>query len=368
MNLIAKEYIASRTEKSGVLILSEMAGAARELGEAIVINPNNREEIANALIEALDMPAIEQRRRIEIMQDRLRRLDLSHWARDFLTELISVKPARESIFAKLLGEPETRSIIERYRRARQRLILLDFDGTLVPLVDDPRDAKPAHLLLDMLARLAADPANEIVLVSGRDRTTMHNWFAGLAVGLAAEHGAWIKKPAGEWRLPKPLNADWKAKLKPMVESYADRLPGAFVEEKEFSLVWHYRRADPEQAMMVARELTDDLLNFTGNIDVQIAQGNKIVEVRNSSVGKASAADIWLRNGEFDFILAIGDDQDDEEMFAALPAEACSIRVGIERTAARFNLREPREVIKLLEGLMATELAPRVAANHSGGSL
>jgi trehalose 6-phosphate synthase/phosphatase len=111
-----------------------------------------------------------------------------------------------------------------------------------------------------------------------------------------------------------------------------------------------------------------LLNFTGNIDVQIMAGNKIIEVRNSGVGKASAADMLLRDGEFDFILAIGDDQDDEELFAALPVEACSIRVGIARTSARFNLREPREVIKLLEGLMEAESAQRIAANLRGRSL
>src|SRR5262245_21192101 len=102
MNLIAKEYVASRTDETGVLILSEMAGAAKELGEAIIINPSSKEEIAEALKMALEMPYEEQVRRNKIMQNRLRRYSLSRWATDFLEQLSSMKPARTDIAVKLL--------------------------------------------------------------------------------------------------------------------------------------------------------------------------------------------------------------------------------------------------------------------------
>lgn len=363
MNLIAKEYVACRADSNGVLILSEMAGAARELGEAIVVNPNSCEEIASALVEALTMPAAEQRRRMEIMQARLRRFDLGHWANGFLAELAGIQPERARFFAKLLGAAECRMIVERYRVAQRRLVVLDFDGTLVPITDDPRDTKPSGALLSLLAGLTGDPDNEVVLISGRDRMSLHNWFAWLPMGLAAEHGVWLKKRAQDWRLARQRSTDWKLKLKPLLDVYADRLPGALVEEKEYSLVWHYRRADVEQGALVARALTDDLLNFTGNIDVQVVQGSKSVEVRSSGVGKAAALGDWLRDQEFDFVLAVGDDHDDEELFAALPAQSFSIRVGIVRTAAQFNLREPKDVIKLLETLRWAENPPRLAAHH-----
>ncbi len=364
MNLIAKEYIACRAEKNGVLILSEMAGAARELGEAIIVNPNSREEIAGALIEALTMAPAEQRRRMEIMQARLRRFDLAHWAGGFVAELAAVEPERKRILAKLLGPAESRALVEHYRVAQRRLVVLDFDGTLVPIGADPRDTKPSGGLLSLLAGLTADPSNEVVLISGRDRTSLHNWFAWLPIGLAAEHGVWLKKRAQEWRLARPRGTEWKAKLKPLMEIYAERLPGALVEEKEYSLVWHYRRADVEQGVLVARALTDDLLNFTGNIDVQVVQGGKSVEVRSSGGGKAAALRHWLRDQEFDFALAIGDDHDDEELFAALPPHGYSIRVGIVRTAARFNLREPKDVIKLLEELRWAQNPPKRAVHQS----
>jgi len=364
MNLIAKEYVASRAEKNGVLILSEMAGAARELGEAIIVNPNSREEIASALIEALTMPAAEQRRRMEIMQARLRRFDLAHWAQGFLAELASVRPERARILAKLLGDAESRVIVEHFRHAQRRLVVLDFDGTLVPITADPRDTKPSGALLSLLAGLTSDPSNEVVLISGRDRTSLHNWFAWLPIGLAAEHGVWLKKRGQEWRLARQRSIEWKAKLKPILDMYAERLPGALVEEKEYSLVWHYRRADVEQGVLVARALTDDLLNFTGNIDVQVVQGRKSVEVRSSGVGKAAALRHWLRDQEFDFALAIGDEHDDEELFAALPPHGYSIRVGIVRTGAQFNLREPKDVIKLLEELRWAQNPPKTALHHS----
>jgi trehalose 6-phosphate synthase/phosphatase len=353
MNLIAKEYVASRTDDTGVLILSEMAGAARELGEALIINPNNRQEISKAVEEALNMPLAEQRRRVAIMQHRLRRFDLARWARDYFSELISVAPERERVFGKLPSPATIRAMAERYRRSLRRLILLDYDGTLVPFADHPRAAKPPQPIIELLSRLGADARNEVVIVSGRDRPSMQEWFDGLPMGFAAEHGAWIKDRNAEWKRANSYPTAWKEKLLPLLEMYVDRLPGAFIEDKDFSLVWHYRAAEPEQAMVVAREVADDLFSFTGNIDVQIVQGNKTVEVRNAGIDKATAAKFWLSKQNFDFILAIGDDNDDEEIFRILPADAYSVRVGMVRTVAQFNLREPWEVAKFLEALASS---------------
>jgi len=362
MNLIAKEYVACRTDKTGVLVLSEMAGAAREMGEAVIINPNNREEIARALEEALAMPAADQRKRMEILQRRLRRFDLARWAKDFLTELMAVKPSRDRSLAKLLGAAEPRHIIEHFRSSTRRLILLDYDGTLVPMARRPELAVPPRSLIELMSCLAADAHNELVIISGRKRSMLQNYFGTLPVGIAAEYGAWYKKRGQEWRLIKAQTGQWKIKLLPLLEMYADRLPGAFVEEKEFSLVWHYRDADSEQGTMVARELTDDLLSFTGNIDVQVVQRNKTVEVRNTGIGKAAAARLWLAERQFDFVIAIGDDADDEEIFRVLPSHAYSIRVGITSTMARFNVREPKEVVELLTGLAQAGIVHRAVAN------
>jgi trehalose 6-phosphate synthase/phosphatase len=123
-----------------------------------------------------------------------------------------------------------------------------------------------------------------------------------------------------------------------------------LEEKEFSLAWHYRRADPEQASQRAKELLDDLADYTRNIDVQVLEGNKVIEVRNTGVTKGTAATEWLGGHSWDFVLGIGDDWTDEDLFRALPATAYSIRIGLANTAARYHVVSNATVRRLLRAL------------------
>jgi trehalose 6-phosphate synthase/phosphatase len=354
MNLVAKEYIASRTDQTGVLILSETAGSAKELTDAILINPSHREEIAGALEVALAMPRYDQERRVHVMQNRLRRHSIARWATDFLGEILCMNPSVGNSYAKALDSSCQTRLIQQYDCSLNRLLLFDYDGTLVPFTSYPQLAKPSRQLLNCLHRLGANPRNELVLLSGRDKATLENWFGALPISLVAEHGAWIKEHEKQWQMAQPLRAEWKATLLPMLQSYTDRVPGAWVEEKEFCLVWHYRVADEERATLAARELTDDLIELTANIDVQVVQGNKTVEARCAGVHKGMASQTWLVKFPFDFILAIGDDLTDEEMFTVLPGRAWSVRVGNRPTRARFHLPGPDEVLQLLDTLSDSE--------------
>jgi trehalose 6-phosphate synthase/phosphatase len=354
MNLVAKEYVASRRDKTGVLVLSEMAGAAKELPEGIIINPNNREEVAGALKVALEMDREEQVRRNTIMQDRLRRYDVTRWAMDFLIELLSMKRPDEPALVKRFGFSARARLIRHYGQSSRRLLVLDYDGTLVPFVKTPNLARPGSTLLRILRTLCGDPKNDVVLATGRDRATLDQWFSGVGLGFVAEHGVWIKEWNGAWKLLKSLEVDWKKRICPILKLYADRLAGAVLEEKEYSLAWHYRAADPEQGTAVARELTDHLLAFTANIDIQILRGNKVIEIRNPGINKGVAVQQWLSKADFDFILAIGDDSTDEDTFAILPRRAHSFRLGeTARTQARYYLREPGDVVRLLQDLVGT---------------
>ena len=365
MNLVAKEYVATKLDKTGVLILSEMAGAAKELPEAIIINPNNRQEIAAALKTALEMPADEQAWRNEAMQRRLRQYDVIRWAKDFLEQLGAISSNGEGSHVKWLSASARRELMQDFPQRARRLLLLDYDGTLVPFTASPELAEPSQQLLGTLHALTEDPRNEVVLVTGRDRATLERWFAGLSVGFAAEHGAWIKEGGLEWKMLKSLRVDWKEKVFPILKIYADRLPGAFVEEKEFSLVWHYRAGDPEKARPAARELTDHLLAFTGNIDVQVLRGSKVIEIKNTGINKGIAVQHWLLKEHFDFILAIGDDSTDEEMFAVLPEAAYSFHIGTSLTRARFRLRDPHDVAQFLEELAGVhDLAEKRKQTHA----
>lgn len=352
MNLIAKEFVASGREGRGVLILSEMAGAAKELGEAIIVNPNNREEIVVALEEALRMPEDEQVSRNRLMQQRLKRYDISRWASDFMEGLLTIKKTQQDLSVRRLTYRAGKDLVDNYHKSERALILLDYDGTLTPLVERPEKAKPDADLLKLLEMLCDEPKNEVVIVSGRDKDVLEQWFGALNLGLIAEHGVWIKKKDGEWQLTEHLRSDWKDQVRPLMELYVDRTPGSFLEEKDFSLAWHYRRADPELAEVRSRELKDALLHLTVNLNLGVLEGSKVIEVKEVSVNKGRGVMRWLSEDEWDFILAVGDDRTDEDVFAVLPESAYSIKVGIVPSKARFNIVSQYRVRELLRELIS----------------
>jgi trehalose 6-phosphate synthase/phosphatase len=352
MNLVAKEFIASRPDQTGVLVLSEMAGAAKEMGEALLINPFHLDDFARALEQALNMPADEQVRRNQFLQERLRRYDVNRWADEFVQAMLSTQKTEAARLARLLTGKAQTNLLQHYRSASRRVLFLDYDGTLVPFASTPRQAQPDTELSELLGELCADPLNDVVIVSGRPRRDLEEFFGHLPVGLVAEHGVWLRRLGTEWRTLKTMTADWKERVRPILQLYVDRLPGALLEEKDFSLAWHYRRADPEQASVRAKELLDDLADYTRNIDVQVLEGKKVIEVRNSGVNKGTAATEWLTEKAPDFVLGIGDDWTDEDLFRALPPTACSVRVGVATTTARFFLNNHTAVRRLLRELIA----------------
>ncbi len=351
MNLVAKEFVATKTDGKGVLILSEMAGAASELGEAITVNAHNKQDIINAIKEALEMPIEEQVERNRLMQSRLCRHTVTRWANDFLEALADVKKKQNELSVHKLSEPMRNRLVEKYNESSKRLFLLDYDGTLVSFVDRPEKAGPDEKLWLLLQALVADTKNEVVIISGRDRETLNYWLGNTEASLIAEHGGWIKAKDSVWQAIEPLRNDWKDTIRPILELYSDRTPGSSVEEKDFSLVWHYRRADSELASLRIQELRDAVLHLTENLDLGVFEGSKILEVKNIGISKGHAAERWLAKEEWDFILAAGDDYTDEDMFSILPESACSIKVGYGISKARFNLDSVNELRGLLEELI-----------------
>ncbi len=351
MNLIAKEFVASKADKKGVLILSEMAGASQELGEAILVNPNNREEIADALEQALTMPVVEQIRRNEIMQRRLQRYNVERWANDFMDGLHDVKQIQKQVCVRTLSPYVRKRMRDEYVKSKRRLLLLDYDGTLISFKENPLDAKPTGHIYRLLESLCDETKNDIVIVSGRKRETLEEWFGKLSISLIAEHGVWIRAKKGSWKLLEPLSSQWKVQIKPILETYADRTPGSFVEEKDYSLVWHYRKADPKLALMRASELKAALRNLTANLNLGLLEGSKVIEIKNTGINKGRAAQKWLAKKERrTFIMAIGDDWTDEDVFAILPSKAYSIKVGFGLTKATYYIESPSDVRALLKVL------------------
>ena len=230
--------------------------------------------------------------------------------------------------------------------------MLDYDGTLVPFAEEPGLAKPDHELMTLLRSLTSSEKNRVVILSGRDRHTLEQWLGDLAMTLVAEHGGWLRDPnTAEWK-PAIMTHEngWKKDIRPILNLYVERIPGSFIEEKNFSLVWHYRRAEPESATQAARDLLDTLAGYTINLSIQVLPGNKTVEVRNVGISKGAFFTQFLASQPYDFILAAGDDWTDEDLFAVLPQDAYSIKVGMRMSKAKYNLRSCTDVRSLLDQL------------------
>jgi trehalose 6-phosphate synthase/phosphatase len=356
MNLIAKEYIATKTDRKGSLILSETAGAATELWEAIIINVNNQEEIVQALEQALAMPKREQIERNKAMQKRLKRYNVVRWADDFIDRLLQTKRVQEMMEARALTLRPKGELLSDFQGSNQRLMFLDYDGTLVPFSGRPEEAMPTTELLALLKELVENPQNEVVLISGRGKDTLEKWFGNLNIGLVAEHGVWIREKGQEWEMIEALASDWKKQARPVLELWVDRTPGSFIEEKEFSLAWHYRKAEPKLSDLRARGLVGELLNLAGDLNLQVLEGSKVVEIKNAGINKGRAALRWISREKWDFILAIGDDLTDEDVFKTLPTTAWSIKVGFTASAARFNLGSPDQVRLLLKEMVEGQIS------------
>jgi trehalose 6-phosphate synthase/phosphatase len=350
MNLVAKEYVAS-CSNGGVLILSELTGAAIELNEAIQLNPTDTEYMAKCIAKALAMPLDEQKERMKIMQTRLKEYDVVSWVNDFLDQLNAIKKDQKNQSAKLMDEKDFEKIAHDYREAKTRCILLDYDGTLAPFTKIPSEASPDKKLLTYLKTLTADEKNEVTIISGRDAKTLDKWLGHLPLNFVSEHGVFIKYRGSSWEPQTTQSSLWKDQIRPMLQSYVKRCVGSLMEEKNNSLAWHYRNTHPGMGFTRSRELLNNLLQLTANTPVQVIDGNKVLEVRLAGLNKGMTANKLLNHFKPDFTLCLGDDTTDEDMFKALENQAYTIRIGNSTTAANYNILMQSEVLPFLEKLI-----------------
>lgn len=347
MNLVAKEYVASR-QKHGVLILSETAGAAQELGDALLVNPADRASVVAALEKSLKMPKRELRKRFTSMQDHLATHTVQDWAGSFMKTLQQPVPGTQTIRTPSLTTVRQTKIKTNYTLSSKRLILLDYDGTLQPHTEHFSHAAPSKKIIHLLTTLANDSRNEIVLISGRSQQDLQEWFGNIHVNLIAEHGAIIKSAGHKtWHETVKTGRRWKKNILVVLRNYTALTPNATIEEKQYSLVWHYRQSPAFAAQKNLQILQRVLRPLTNEYGLELFNGSKILEIKDPNINKGNAVYRWLRR-DHDFILAIGDDFTDEDMFAAVPASATSLKVGRGRTIADYRLASSEEVIELLQ--------------------
>ncbi|CCQ53234.1 MULTISPECIES: bifunctional alpha,alpha-trehalose-phosphate synthase (UDP-forming)/trehalose-phosphatase [Crocosphaera] len=350
MNLVCKEFVASKLDKKGVLILSETAGSAKELSDAILINPNDTNQMVEAMKEALKMPEEEQIARMETMQKSLKRYDINAWVKLFMKGLEQVKEEQENLRTKPISSVVKNKLLQEYRSSKKRIIFLDYDGTLVGFYANPNDSVPDAELEELMTKLTADTNNQVVVISGRGRDFLEKWLSKFNVDFIAEHGVWHKENGKEWECFVELDTSWQEEFDRVLEMYVDRTPGSFIERKDFSMVWHYRKVEPGLGELRSRELANLLKYLSADKDLQVQEGDMVIEIKNARVNKGVAAASWLKKNDYDFSFACGDDWTDEDTFKAMPEDAFTVKVGSSSSAAKYRVENFKDIRKLLLSL------------------
>ncbi|MCW3078494.1 MAG: hypothetical protein JWO32_3103, partial [Bacteroidetes bacterium] len=289
--------------------------------------------------------------RMNAMQEVIQKNDVAKWSATFLGDA-KTGSERDGTTVNIMSYYDRQLIAERYRKATRRLILLDYDGTLIPFYNKPEEAVPGELVKELIAKLSQDKKNKIMLISGRDSKTLESWFYNIDIGIVAEHGAVYRlSPDSEWTSPNEINLSWKESIRNFLAKYIEMYPGSFIEEKQYSIGWHYRtieNIDEEQVRLnFSKELT--LLNLHN--DFNILHGNKVIEIKSTFTNKGRFVKQFLSHEKFDFVLAVGDDITDEDMFAVLKEKnEYTIKVGPGKTEAKYNVVGVNNVLLFLDQL------------------
>jgi trehalose 6-phosphate synthase/phosphatase len=250
-----------------------------------------------------------------------------------------------------MEDTQIAELIEKFKKADNRLILLDYDGTLVNYELIPQNAILSEDLGDILIKLVDKPQTKVLIISGRGHSDIDRLVDHLPIDIIAEHGA-MMKVEGVWRDQINKESKWKREVIDILSQITSVCPESYIEEKKFSLTWHYRNSGSQAGYIYSRELILRLENVIHSSSLKILDGNKVVEVMAQEIGKGKAVEKLLEAEEYDFILSIGDDTTDEEIFELLlTKDNCfTIKVGNGTTFAKERFNSVSDVVLFLKRL------------------
>lgn len=367
--------------KKSMIVVSEFIGCSPSLSGAIRINPWNIDDLCSGMYHGIKTNEAEKVLRHEKHYKYISTHDVSFWARSFNQDLVRSCKLHDDMrfwsmgmglrfrvvaLSKSFMRLSVDHVVLSYNGRNNRLILLDYDGTMIP--ENCVDKSPSSKVISVLNSLCSDPKNIVFIVSGRGRDNLSKWFSQCEnLGISAEHGyytRWNKDSSWETcTLTKDF--DWKRMVLPVMEHYTEETDGSFIEQKESALVWDHEHADLQFSSFQAKELLHHLESVLANEPVVVKRGRGIVEVKPQGVSKGTAVENIIstmrsQGKEPDFVLCIGDDYSDEDMFETIAAKvpnqskvfAC--RVGMKPSKAKYFLDDTDEVMKLLQGLANPE--------------
>lgn len=390
MSTTSLEYVVCQRDNHGPLILSEFSGTAGNLANALHINPWDFQGVAKTLNHALSMSMSARKQQHDLLHSRVFSNSVQHWTREFLNRLQTVvQSVGQSATTPNLDRP---LLLHRYQKAKKRLFMFDYDGTLTPIVRDPASAIPSDRVIRNLKTLAADPRNSVWIISGRDQAFLDEWMGHIPeLGLSAEHGSFLRHPYSEdWEnMTEKTDMSWQSEVIDVFNAYCEKAQGSWIERKKVALTWHYRRVDPELGRYRAEECEKEINEtVVSKYDVEVMKGKANLEVRPRFVNKgeiakklvqqdvqsavhtpaAHSGDVTpndyndMKSNPFqgageqpDFVLCLGDDFTDEDMFRALNASSlpkdavftCTVGASSKKTLAAWHLLEPADVISTI---------------------
>jgi len=275
---------------------------------------------------------------------------VQHWVAMFYSRLDYVKEKQVELYEKIVGNKLLLKIFEAYRSSKKTLFLLDYDGTLISFLNNPEEGRPDQEIIGIISKLAEKEKNDVVVSTGRDKDVFSRWFNNQTVGLMAEHGLWNKQDGEDWQITENLNDDWKRKIEPLLESYVERTPGAYIEKKNQCFAWHYRFADPGLGEIRAREMMSTLKILIHNLNLNIVEGNQVIEVKSSAVSKKRGFEKWVSKEHYDAVFVIGFLANSQEDYSNLNENTITVNVGDACEEAMYSIpswKEVRILLKLL---------------------
>ncbi len=379
MNLVALEYIAAQTpDRPGVVLLSEFTGALSTLSHTLPINPWDIDDTADRMKLAMEMPKQEKAYRLAAMTRHLESYTATDWALSFLDELARTPPESDDEprgFTPTSDEIDALAARIAARAGRGKVaLILDYDGTLVPIEETPDLAVLPPATREALRDFSRYPWLETMIVSGRDKRFLLAQVGDVEVAIGAEHGATFFDPKRRRWSNRVFRrrAEWYPAALKILSDYSFRVPRSQIEKKHFALAWHYRQAPPEYAEYMAKKLAKELETGLANLPVTILRGKKVIEVRAAEADKGTLVSWYLESrSEGAFPLAFGDDQTDEDMFRALKSKGVSFRVGTADTNADYVLESQALVLPFLNALLRSldgifAAVPRKMAKKKAG--
>jgi trehalose 6-phosphate synthase/phosphatase len=363
MNLVAKEFIASQVGRPGVLVLSRLAGCAETMSEALLVNPCDIDGTAAALDHALSMPEAQRRERLDALRARERRLDVHAWAATFLGAALADQPGVQPP-----SEAEIAEWLDDFLKGRLLALVLDYDGTLVPLCAHPDEAVLAASMREVLEACAGRADTDVTIVSGRALADLRELVDAPELTLAGNHGLEIAGPGLAPFRHEDLHHFEEAIRRLALELGEIASKGAWVEAKGATLTFHYRGV-PER---LQADLAADARALVRSAGFRVCDAHAAVEVRPPIGWDKGHAVLYLLRQRYGptwsqrvAVVYVGDDETDEDALRALRGLGCSFRVGPpgSRTHASHRLHDVSGVEALLAWIARRPIARRSAGER-----